>query len=94
MDSVTDVEVNGLRVYSYSSDFTPIMADLLALQSNIKPRHFFIDDNQWIDYYLSYLQMIFAKISGYDDWVSHDFHVYLQYGDDGRRYFGHVANDK
>jgi hypothetical protein len=83
---------NEVRLMTYQKDLTLIMPSLLQLQQNILPRHQFIDEVSWMQYYLKYFQTIFYQMNKADNWVSQDFHVYFDNGID--RFFGYIPNNK
>lgn len=82
--------INEMRVMTYQKDLTGILPLLMNLQQAILPRISFCDETSWMQYYLSQLQTIFYQMNAYDDWVSQDFHVYFDYGDE--RFFGYIPN--
>ena len=85
-------EINSLGLMTYQKDLSAILPLLQSLQQNIKARYKFVDNKDWMGYYVECFQNIFYEMNKANDWVSQDFHVYFE--DCTDRFFGHIPNQK
>jgi len=75
---VTAAEPMDITIWLFNPSVETIAVNLQELYDDLKDRSFFLNNNEWVDYYIVRLSLIFKKQSQQDYLMSQSFDIFFQ----------------